>query len=100
MSDMDKIIREEARLIMLRTLAGEPDGRLHSDLLRSDLYTYGINRSREWVQAEMRSLEQTGAVTITEAGSVLVAQLTTRGLDHVERRAYLDGVKRPSLPRV
>jgi hypothetical protein len=100
MSDMDKIIREEAHLIMLRTLAGEPDGRLNSETLRSNVETFGITRTREWVQAEMRALEQLGAVTITAAGSVLVAQLTTRGLDHVERRAFLDGVKRPSLPRV
>lgn len=100
MGDMDRIIREEARLIILRTLSGEPDGRLNSELLRQNLESFGITRTREWVQAEMRSLEQLGAIEVTQAGTVLVGQLTQRGLDHVERRAFLDGVKRPSLSRV
>lgn len=99
MNDFDRWVREEARLIILRTLAGEPDGRLNSELLRRNAESFGISRTREWVQAEMRALEQLGAVEIMEAGSVLVGQLTQRGLDHVERRAFLDGVKRPSLPR-
>lgn len=100
MGDMDRIIREAARLIILRTLAEETAGLLNSELLRQRLVTFGINRPREWVQAEMRWLEQVGAIDMTEAASVMVGQLTQRGLDHVERRAFLDGVNKPSLPRV
>ena len=33
---------------------------------------------------------------LTEAGTVLIAELTRAGLDHVERRAFLEGVERPS----
>jgi len=33
---------------------------------------------------------------VIPAGTVLVAALTRAGLDHVERRAFLDGVARPS----
>ena len=95
---MDKIIREESRLIMLKALAEEPDRRLNSELLRRALETYGITRSRDWVAAEIRHLEQIGAVAVAEAGSVLVATLSRRGEDHVERRQVLDGVKRPSAP--
>lgn len=95
---MDKIIREESRLIILRSLAEEPDRRLNSELLRRSLESYGITRSRDWVQAEMRQLEQIGAVTVVEAGSVLVASLTRRGQEHVDRQIVLDGVKRPSAP--
>ncbi|PTW61415.1 hypothetical protein C8N35_102124 [Breoghania corrubedonensis] len=95
---MDKIIREEARLIILRALADEPDGRCNSSLLVRHLEVFGINRPRSWTEAEVRELENRGAVRVMEAGSVLVAQLTARGQDHLERRAFLDGVKRPSLP--
>lgn len=98
MSTMDKIIREEARLVILRTLAAEMDKRLNSELLRRSLESFGIGRSRDWVHGEMRYLEQLGAVTIVSAGSVLVAGLTRRGEDHVERRALLDGVKPMSAP--
>lgn len=97
---MDRIIREEARLIVLRTLDGEPDRRLNSELLRLELERWGITRSREWVHAELRHLEQLGAVTVVEAGSVLIAALARRGEDHVGRRIVLDGVKRPSAPEV
>jgi hypothetical protein len=97
---MDQIIREEARLIILKALADQPDGRLNSELLRLTLETFGITKTREWVQAEIRHIEQAGAVTVVAAGTVLVAQLTTRGADHVGRRAYIDGVKRPSHPEV
>ncbi|BBF92372.1 hypothetical protein [Blastochloris tepida] len=99
-NSMERLIREEARLIILRTLAGQPDFRLHSDLLRLSLEGFGIRRTREWVHAEIRYLEQIGAVTVTEAGSVLVAALTSRGEDHVAQRAVLDAVKRPSPPSV
>ncbi len=95
---MDKIIREEARLIILRALRDEPDQRLNSELLRRSLEQWGITRAREWVQGELRHLEQIGAVTVAEAGTVLVASLSRRGEDHVERRLVLDGVKRPSAP--
>lgn len=93
---MDKIIREEARLIILRALRDEPDQRLNTELLRRSLEQWGITRSREWVAAEIRHLEQLGAVSVVEAGSVLIASLARRGEDHVERRLVLDGVKRPS----
>ena len=98
MSGMDTIVREEARLIVLRTLAGESDQRLNSELLRRALEAFGISRTREWVHGELRHLEQLGAVTVVSAGTVLVAGLTSRGEDHVARRAVLDGVKRPSAP--
>jgi len=99
-SDMARIIREEARLVILRSLAEEADRRLNSELLRSSLDAFGISRTRDWVHGEIRHLEQIGAVKVTEAGSVLIAALTSRGEDHVERRLVIDGVKRPSAPEV
>lgn len=97
---MDKIIREESRLVILKALAEEPDRRLNSELLRRSLDAFGITRTRDWVHGEMRFLEQIGAIRVVEAGSVLVGELTRRGDDHVERRTVLDGVKRPSAPEL
>jgi hypothetical protein len=93
---MDRIIREEARLIILRTLHEQPDGRLNSELLRRSLDVYGITQTRDWVHEEMRWLANMGAVSLLEAGTVLVASLRAKGSDHVERRAVITGVKRPS----
>jgi hypothetical protein len=37
-----------------------------------------------------------GAVTLVDTQSVIIATLTQKGLDHVERRIVITGVKRPS----
>lgn len=95
---MDRIIREEARLIILRALHEQSDATLNSELLRLNLEQYGISRTRAWVHGELDYLAELAAVTITEAGTVKVAQLTDKGLRHVERKLTIEGVKRPSLP--
>jgi len=94
---MDRIIREEARLIVLKALALEIGNRSNSELLRLTLETFGIARTRDWVHAELTHLADIGAVTQADAGTVRIVSLTQRGLDHVERRIALEGVKRPSI---
>ncbi len=94
---MSDVIREHARLIILRDLAEQTDGRWNSEALREDLeLRWAINRPREWVHEELRWLEMMGAVTLVATGSVLIAAITQKGLDHVERRIRIEGVKRPS----
>jgi hypothetical protein len=96
MSDFENLVRKEARFIILRRLIDEPSFSLIDSLLHQSLDASGINRSRDWVRAEMRYLEQIGAVKITQVGNNIIATLEERGRDHVERRTVLDGVKRPS----
>lgn len=60
------------------------------------LDVFGHHRSRDWVRTQLRKLEELGAVRLDEVGTVMVATLTRTGLDHVERRAFVDGVARPS----
>lgn len=93
---MDRLMREEARLIMLRALEEQPDGRLNSELLRLTLESYGITKSRDWVHDELNWLRDMSAVTVVIAGTVRVASVTAKGSDHVARRAVIEGVKRPS----
>lgn len=92
----DVHLRAEARLILLRALEEQPDGRLNSELLRLALESYGITKSRDWVHDELSWLAEMGAVTVVVAGSVRVASLTAKGSDHVLRRVVIEGVKRPS----
>ncbi len=96
-----KIIEEEARLVILRTLAEQSDQRLNSSLLQADLAErWAINRSRDWVHLQLGELANLGALTLVDAGSVRIATLTQRGLDHVERRMLLPGVKKTSPPEL
>lgn len=93
---MDRLIREEARLIVLKALAQEADYSLNESLLQAVMETYGISRTREWVREELRRLCDLGAITIGFAGEIMIARLTAKGRDHVERRLTIEGVKRPS----
>ncbi|MFD1914129.1 hypothetical protein [Halodurantibacterium flavum] len=97
-SRMDQLIREDARLIILRALADQTDETLHSGYLVEELRRFGIRRDRGWVHDELAWLSERGAVTTISAGSVVVATLAERGARHLEREIALDGIKRPSRP--
>jgi hypothetical protein len=96
---MSDIITRDARLIIVRELAAQPGYSLNEALLSETLQSFGITRSRDWLRDELRALAELGAVTVTEIGTVKVAVLTNKGLDHVERRIVIEGIKRPSPPR-
>lgn len=89
-------LSEDARLVILRGLVDETDGRLNEIALTRLLDTFGHRRSREWVRTQIGKLKELGAVTVDEAGTVLIASITRAGIDHVERRSVIAGVARPS----
>lgn len=97
MSALDRTMREEARLIILKALAQQLDGRLNSELLRAELETFGISKARAWVHDELAYLKEMGAVQIVDAGSVKVATLLDKGEQHLKRQVAIEGVRRPSL---
>lgn len=95
MSD-HRIIIEEARLIMLRAMRDDPLASSQSEpALQEYLQEAGILKSREWVREQLRRLDELGAVTVTQAGSILIGTLTEKGRDHLARRLIIEGVKRP-----
>ncbi len=95
--DYQEHINQDVRLIILKALYSQDDYALNSSILQSLLQSYGHTESRDYIHNQLRWMERTvQAVKITEAGSILVATLTSAGRDHVERRARLEGIKRPS----
>ncbi|MGK7664242.1 MULTISPECIES: VpaChn25_0724 family phage protein [unclassified Marinovum] len=100
LGDMDRRIREDARLIILKALAGmQPDETLHSGYLQEAVATYGgIRRDREWVHDELNWLHERGAIATRRAGSVMIATLQEKGHRHLRREIVIEGVKRPSRP--
>ena len=95
---MKDIIREDARLIILRELHDQGNYSLNDSLLQATLENFGITKSRAWVREELNYLTDTGAISLTSIGSVVVATLKPKGVEHVERRLVIEGVKRPSPP--
>ena len=96
MNNFEEYSARDARLVILRGLNDQIDGRMNETLLTALLTTFGHNRSRDWVRTQLNKLKELGAVTIVEAGSVLIASITRAGIDHVERRSIIEGVARPS----
>ena len=94
--DYDDKRTEDARLVILKELAAQVDGRLNEVTLQRVLDTFALRRSREWVRTQLRKLAELEAVRISEAGTVMIAQLRTLGRNHVERREVIEGVTRPS----
>jgi hypothetical protein len=96
---LDRIIREEARLIMLKALAAQDNESLTSESLRTELdISFGISRSRAWVHDELAYMKEMGAITVLDAGSIKVATLTEKGTRHLKRQIAIEGIKRPSRP--
>lgn len=92
----DDKIAEDGRLIILKELAAQVDGRLNEVSILRVLDAFAIKRSREWVRTQLRKLAELDAVRITEAGTVMIAQIRSLGRNHVERREVIEGVTRPS----
>lgn len=93
----EELVQEEARLVILRLLAEENDHRMNSSMLQDILnLRYGIAKPRHWVHQELRYLAGLSAIHVTDSDTILVAELRQRGLDHVRRVDFLEGVKRPS----
>ena len=89
-------IEEDVRLIILRELSRQPAGRLNDTVLTRVVDDLGHTKSRDWIRTQLRKLEELGAITILQAGTVLVADLTKAGLEHVQRRSSIEGIARPS----
>lgn len=98
MTDMDTLIREQARLVILKALAAQPHESLNSDLMLPELAVFAIRRTRAWVHEEFAWLAEMGAVQVTPAGSIQVATLTEKGHRHLRREIAIEGIKRPSRP--
>ncbi|KAK0341074.1 hypothetical protein LTR94_027910, partial [Friedmanniomyces endolithicus] len=56
---------EDGRLVILKELALQVDGRLNEVTLQRVLETFAITRSREWVRTQLRKLAELEAIRIT-----------------------------------
>lgn len=95
-SGIDGRVAADARLIILRELAAQTDGRSNDVVLERVLDAFGVRRSRDWLRTQLRRLAELEAVRLQEVGTVLVASIRRAGRDHVERRGVIEGVSRPA----
>lgn len=95
MSRYLELLRQEARLVILRLLAEAPTYQANSSLLQSALEPFALHLSRDQVHTEIQWLEDQGLLSSEQISTVVIATLTTRGLDVAAGRAMVPGVKKP-----
>lgn len=97
MADYRKFVAEDCRRIILEALAAETSATLNEHLIAAQLEAHGHRKPRDYVRGEIDWLDKRGAIAVTEAGGIVIAQLLNKGLEHVERKALIPGVAKPSL---
>ncbi|HIF5574529.1 VpaChn25_0724 family phage protein [Pasteurella multocida] len=96
---MKKILTEDQRLVILRSLS-DAGYDANESILDDCLALYGHNISRDLVRNHLNWLEEQGLVQIERlSDGFMAAKITQRGLDVANGEAVVDGVKRPR-PRV
>lgn len=96
MSGFEEFDAEQARLCMLKELGRQIDRRSNEAVLERVLDSFGYKRSREWIRTQLLKMKEVGAIRITEVGSLMIAELTRAGLDHLDCRSVIEGIARPS----
>lgn len=95
-SDLARILREEARLIILKALGEQHNETLSSSMIEEILPQFAIRQERAWIHQQMGYLRDMGAILMRDAGTVKIGTLTTLGRRHLDRDTVIEGVKRPS----
>jgi hypothetical protein len=90
-----EFVIRDLRLVLLRSLLDHKAYSANETILQMEAEAFGHSRSRDAIRAELRFLEEAGAILIKDAGSVLVATLTLRGQEHCWGRLVIDGVNQP-----
>lgn len=91
---MKDMIKEQARLVILRSLT-ECRGEANDSILQSCLDVYGLKLSRDEVRTHIAWLEEQDLVTTAPVGGCVVVTIKGRGEDVAEGRAVVPGVKKP-----
>lgn len=91
--DMQTIIDEHARSAVMRCL-DETGGTANDEIVGVYLDIHGMRMSGERRREVIAWLAREGLVTATEKGSVVVVQLTRRGLEMLENRIVVEGMMR------
>ncbi len=87
--------RRHLRLSILILLKDQPQYRCNDSVLRDSLSVFGFDPSRDQVRGELVWLEEAGMAETSEAGKLLVAKATARGVDIAEGRARHPDIQRP-----
>ena len=88
-------LNEDLRLHILKILSVAPGHSANNRVVQTSLDQVGHKRSAAMVAASLKHLEDVGAIKLEDLGPLQVASLAQAGLDAVEGRLELPGVRPP-----
>lgn len=97
MSDYARLLAEDRRLTILRTLAQDHDYSVNDHILKRALAALGHGVSRDMLRGDLSWLHDQRLLTVTEidGGAIWVATATEDGVDVAGGRPH-PGVARPA----
>jgi len=90
-------VDEDVRLTILKALAMTADGRMNENMLREALDGFGHRRPLDYLHAQLCWLADNRVIRLESPGSVQIAEISRKGLDHIERRSFTPGIRIPRL---
>jgi ribosomal protein L12E/L44/L45/RPP1/RPP2 len=93
--DFKDLLKEDSRLVILRSLNEDAGFDLNESVLQSVLAALGHNMSRDKIRTELAWLQEQGLISLHTVVGVQVATLSARGADVATGAATVPGVKRP-----
>lgn len=87
--------RRHMRLSILKVLNDAPEYSCNDSVLRDALEEFAFKATRDVVRTELYWLQEQGFATLSEAGHLIVAKATARGVDVALGRAIHPDIKRP-----
>lgn len=99
MTPYEKNLAAHRRISMLRILS-DTGGSANESILKDALEDLGLSAAltRQAVRDDLTFLEECGAIKQTWHGDrLVVAQITERGVDIAHGRAFVEGIKPPSI---
>lgn len=87
---------ESLRCSLLRVLEETPAYRCNDSLLHDFVQEFALMVSRDQVRTELAWLRDQGLITIEELAGVIIAQITSAGIDVARGNRIVPGIKRPT----
>ena len=95
MTAMHRILQEDRRLVILRSLNEMAGYEANESIINQCLEQYAHNVSRDVVRSELAWLEEQQLINLRDVSGYMVAKLTARGADAATGKATVPGVKKP-----
>lgn len=92
---MQKIMQEDRRLVILRSLNELAGYEANESIINQCLEAYAHNVSRDVIRAELAWLEEQQLISLRDVAGYMVAKLNSRGADVATGKATVPGIKKP-----